>query len=58
MPFVGVEPSGCLTVVILKLVTLPRSPTVAEILDDFQEFVLSQNDSEYANHIETTVNRF
>jgi len=29
-----------------QLVTLPRSPTVAEILHDFQEFVLSQGNSE------------
>ncbi|KAF9643274.1 MRG-domain-containing protein [Thelephora ganbajun] len=29
-----------------QLVTLPRSPTVAEILHDFQEFVLLQKDTE------------
>ena len=39
-----------LTVVVDQLVTLPRSPTVAEILHDFQEFVLSQKNPEYAVH--------
>ena len=39
-----------------QLVTLPRSPTVAEILHDFQEFVVSQKNPEYVNHVKAPVN--
>jgi len=36
-----------------QLVTLPRSSTVAEILHDFQEFVLSQQNPEYVDNTKT-----
>ena len=44
-PFVDVGNGERLTFA-RQLVTLPRSPTVAEILHDFEEFVLSQQNSE------------
>ena len=46
-PTVDAGGNEYLTAVVRQLVTLPRSPTVAEILHDFQEFVLSQKNSEY-----------
>lgn len=50
---IGIESNGHLTAVVRQLVTLPRSPTVAEILHDFQEFVLSQKNSEYVCRAKT-----
>lgn len=44
-PFVVVGNNGHL-IIVHQLVTLPRSPTVAEILHDFQEFVLAEKNSE------------
>ena len=40
------ESGKYLTAVMRQLVTLPRNPTVSEILRDFQEFVLSQQSTE------------
>lgn len=37
--------------IVQQLVTLPRNPTVAEILHDFQEFVLSQQNPEYVDNV-------
>ena len=52
--FVDVESSKRLTAIAPQLVTLPRSPTVAEILHDFQEFVLSQENPEYVDNAKTS----
>ena len=57
-PAVGVESNKYITAVVRQLVTLPRSPTVAEILGDFQEFVLSQTNPEYVNQAKTPTNEF
>ena len=57
-PTVGVESNKYITAVVRQLVTLPRSPTVAGILGDFQEFVLSQTNPEYVNHAKTPTNEF
>jgi mortality factor 4-like protein 1 len=46
-----VEVENCERLTVARqLVTLPRSPTVAEILHDFEEFVLSQENPECVNN--------
>ena len=36
-----------------KLVSLPRSPTVVELLDEFQAYVLENKPARYAHHFWT-----